>query len=205
MVVPENKHHLTLSSVQDYYRIRCDSLHCFNFLVNSESIRRILASDISLIWHCFCLRYEVCLFIFLSYKLLLSGKLEAVWFCFFFVIAPQDIFLRDFEVNCFVKECFGAKCVCVIHEEQFNSRKDIPVGLYSLGFSKTSINRRLLPEWSSLPSLSSTLQGSSPFTLPPSDLIVQFRMTGFHLQLPPGSAHLILIHSSCTWKTETLS
>lgn len=40
------------------------------------------------------------------------------------------------------------------------------------------------------PPLSAALQGSSPFALPHSDLIVQLRMTCFHLQLPPGSAHL---------------
>jgi len=32
--------------------------------------------------------------------------------------------------------------------------------------------------------------------LPVAGLIVQFRMTGFHLQLPPGSAHLIPLQST---------
>ncbi len=76
--------------------------------------------------------------------------------------------------------------------------------LCSWCFRRTSIKHKVFfPQQSGHPSLSAALQGSGPFTLPLSDLIVQFRMTGFHLQLPPGSAHLIPLQSPLfTWKME---
>lgn len=66
-------------------------------------------------------------------------------------------------------------------------------------FSKTSVNHKAF-----FPSGAATLL----YLLPSrgaahscccSDLIVQFRMTGFHLQLAPGSAHLIPSVRSFTW------
>lgn len=69
----------------------------------------------------------------------------------------------------------------------------------SLWFSKTSVNHKAF-----FPSGAATLL----YLLPSrgaahscccSDLIVQFGMTGFHLQLAPGSAHLIPSVRSFTW------
>lgn len=72
----------------------------------------------------------------------------------------------------------------------------LSLSLCSHRFSRTSINHEVFfPQWSGHPPLSAALQGSGPFRLPLSDLIVQFRMTGFNLQLAPGSAHLVPLQS----------
>lgn len=72
------------------------------------------------------------------------------------------------------------------------------VAQHSASFSINHQAFSFLPQRSGLPLLSAALQGSSPSAPPLSDLIVQLRMTCFHLQRPPGSAHLTLTVNLCT-------
>lgn len=72
------------------------------------------------------------------------------------------------------------------------------VAQHSASFSINHQFLSFLPRRSGLPLLSAALQGSSPSAPPRSDLIVQLRMTCFHLQRPPGSAHLTLTDDLCT-------
>lgn len=55
-----------------------------------------------------------------------------------------------------------------------------------------STNHKTFPPVECWSSFISTLQGSRSFTAPLSDLIVQLRMTDFHLQLPLTSIHIAL-------------
>lgn len=67
---------------------------------------------------------------------------------------------------------------------------------HSASFSRN--HQAFLPptaEWP--PSFICCPPGEQPSALPLSDLIVQLRMTCFHLQRPPGSAHLTLAVSLC--------
>lgn len=67
---------------------------------------------------------------------------------------------------------------------------------HSASFSRN--HQAFLPqpaEWP--PSFICCPPGEQPSALPHSDLIVQLRMTCFHLQRPPGSAHLTLAVSLC--------